>query len=269
MPQAISIDNFMDDHRKDKAIETCGKLAIVRTILQAEANSTLFIKQQDRDIWQLPFVELESTWFGSFFKQLIKWKSSDLAKRLSSVVLVIFNYDRCIEHYLYYAIQNYFSMSASAAVSLLQHLEIYHPYGSVGSLPWFNPQNAIEYGATTNPAQLLRLTSQIKTFTEGTDESSGDVIAIRSHMRTSHRLVFLGFAFHPLNMDLLSPNTGLSSPTGRSGFATTHGISDNDIGAIINDLELRGVLSRGQNQIHMELTCSALFKEYSRLLSFP
>ena len=135
MPQAISIDNFIDTHSEDKQIELCGKLAIVRTILEAESKSVLFIKQLQGNP-PLRFDRLENTWFNSFFRQLTEnCKPVDIKKRLSSVVLVIFNYDRCIEHYLYHALQNYYFMSASDVVSLLQSLEIYHPYGIVGSLP--------------------------------------------------------------------------------------------------------------------------------------
>jgi hypothetical protein len=270
MPQASSIDNFLDTHSVDKEIELCGKLAIVRTILEAESKSALFIDplQSNRP---MKFEGLESTWFNRFFRYLLgNCKPSDIGKRLSSVALVIFNYDRCIEHYLYHAIQNYYSMSASDVAQLLQRLEIYHPYGTVGSLPWLKQHNAIEYGASTNSGQLLQLTSQIKTFTEGTDESSSDVNSIRLNMKSSNRLVFLGFAFHDLNMDLLLPSfVPLPDQSiGRRIFATAYGISDSDTETISAELESKsGTLGR-KIHIRNKLTCSGLFQEYSRSMSF-
>lgn len=270
MPQAISIDNFIDTHSEDKQIELCGKLAIVRMILEAESNSALTVDHL-RGNRPMNFEELESTWFNGFFRRLTEnCKPSDITKRLNSVVLVIFNYDRCIEHYLYHALQNYYFKSDSDAASLLQSLEIYHPYGTVDSLPWLKQNDAIEYGATPNSEQLLRLTSRIKTFTEGTDESLSNVTAIRSHMKTSLRLVFLGFAFHPLNLDLLRPRGAepMSPPTGRCVFATAHGISDNDTKAISDELATRSVLSARDIKIRNDLTCSQLFQEYSRSMSF-
>lgn len=270
MPQAISIDNFIDVHSEDKQIELCGKLAIVRTILEAEAKSALLVDHSQGKL-QLKHEGIEKTWFNCFFQRLTEnCKPSGLEERLSSVALIIFNYDRCIEQYLYYAFQNFYpSLNASQVASLLLNIEIYHPYGTVGSIPWRRQNDAIEYGATPNTEQLLKLTSQIKTFTEGTDESSSDVDAIRSHMRTSHRLVFLGFAFHRLNIDLLLPNTGgISSPNGRSVFATACGISDSDIAAISNELASRRVLSARDIKIRKDFTCSQLFQEYSRSLSF-
>ena len=148
-------------------------------------------------------------------------------------------------------------------------VEIYHPYGIVGSLPWLKQNDAIEYGVTPNFGQLLRLSNRIKTFTEGTNESSSDVTAIRSQMKTFLRLVFLGFAFHRLNIELLLPKASSTSPpTGRSVFATPHGISDSDTKAISNELATRGVLSARDIQIRNDLTCSQLFQEYPRSMSF-
>ena len=47
MPQAISIDNFIDCHADVPKIAVCGKLAIARAILAAEAKSTLTINRQN------------------------------------------------------------------------------------------------------------------------------------------------------------------------------------------------------------------------------
>lgn len=269
MPQAISIDNFIDAHSDDKRLELCGKLAIVRTILEAEAKSLLFVDHTQLDR-QLKFGRLEKTWFNSFTQLLTEnCRLSDLEKRLTSVALVIFNYDRCIEHYLYYALQNYYSMSASDAALQLQRLEIYHPYGTVGSLPWLSQKNAIEFGTSPFPKQLLGLAGQIKTFTEGTDESSSEINSIRSNMKISHRLVFLGFAFHRLNLDLLLPNAASADPpTGRRVFATALDISTSDTESISAELAARGSLMQGNIRIRSDLTCSQLFHEYWRSMSF-
>ena len=60
MPQAISIDNFIDTHGENKLIELCGKLAIVRTILEAEAKSTLIVDKRQGN-GQLRFEKLGET----------------------------------------------------------------------------------------------------------------------------------------------------------------------------------------------------------------
>lgn len=274
MPLASSIDNFIDMHSEDKRIVLCGKLAIVRTILQAETDSSLFITQS-LGSQQLNFNQLEKTWFNSFFHLLTQsCKYADLTKRLNSVVFISFNYDRCIEHYLYYALQECYRKDASEVAQLLrEHLKIYHPYGTVGSLPWLNQANAIQYGATPYPTQLLKLANEIKTFTEGTNELLSDVKSIRSHMMTSHRFVFLGFAFHRLNMELLIPSSEVIPRPKGSVFATGHGLSDNSTKSIIADLVARGILSGGLSfglppVPDRHAKCNELFQEYERSISF-
>ena len=268
MPQAISIDNFIDTHSEDKHVELCGKLAIVRAILRAEAKSSLTVDGRQEN-GQLRFDQLAETWFNSFFQRLSEnCKSADLKHRLKSVVLIIFNYDRCIEHYLYYAFQNYYSMSPSESAELLRNLEVYHPYGVVGSLPWLQMDNAIEFGGEPSGSQLLSLSKQIRTFTEGTDAQSSEINCIRSNMRTAQRLMFLGFAFHKLNLDMLVPAASTAPPTGRRALATAHGISDSDVTVIAEDLATRGVLIAKDIWIRNDLKCSQLFVEYSRTLSF-
>jgi len=268
MPQAISIDNLLDAHRGDTMLELCGKLGIARTILQAENTSTLFVKPLEAER-KIDFNSLETTWFNGFFQLLTEnCRKSDLEQRLKTVVLIVFNYDRCIEHYLYHAIQNYYSISSSETISLLKLLEVYHPYGTVGSLPWSGQTNVIEFGSTPGTNQLLNLASQIKTFTEGTDESSSAVSAIRGHMQRSQRIVFLGFAFHRLNLDLLLPSSG--SPkrdTNRQIFATALKLSDSDTRLITSELSKTAKIHEDNIKIRNNLTCYQLFQEYWRSLS--
>lgn len=271
MPQASSIDSFIDSHRGNKEIELCGKLAIVRTILEAEAKSAVFVGHRPNGS-RVEFNCLENTWFHGFF-QLLTYgcTAEDLSKRLESIVFIIFNYDRCIEYYLYHALQNYYRISESETATLLRRLEVYHPYGTVGSIPWLSSNKVIPFGHDPHPQQLLELTRQIKTFTEGTDESSSDVKAIRSHMIQADRLVFLGFAFHQLNMELLLPEKNLSSKQDsghRRIFATAYGMSSNDATAILDDLSSRTSLPNGPISIRHDLKCQDLIQGYSRSLSF-
>lgn len=160
--------------------------------------------------------------------------------------------------------------SASEASNILKRLEIYHPYGTVGSLPWMNQKDAISFGATPHPQQLLALAEQIRTFTEGTDESSSEVLAIRSNITTSNRLVFLGFAFHPLNMELLQPSAAGPSAydANRSIFATAHGISKSDANVISGEFKNKIGLNSENIHIRNDLTCNQLFQEYKRSMSF-
>lgn len=265
MPQAISIDNFLDAHADNKAIELCGKLGIVRTILKAEQRSNLFVNRSEDT--KPRFSQVEEKWFNIFFQSLNEGcRQGDLEKRLSSIVLIIFNYDRCVEHYIYHSLQNYYGMSDIDAAELLKGIEIYHPYGMVGALPFICPESYVHFGAAPHPTRLIELTKGIKTFTEGTNEDSSDIQAIRQRVQEATRLVFLGFAFHRMNMNLLLPSLATAATSESRVFATAFGLSGADTDMILDEFVVKGWNANNIEIDHQ--TCGQFFKVYRRSLSF-
>ncbi|WP_439535470.1 hypothetical protein [Methyloversatilis sp.] len=267
MPQAISIDNFIDSHRDDERITTCGKLAIARCILAAEAESSLFVNSRDR-YPKIDFAAVEPTWFNSFFQLLTEnCQAADIDERLSKISIITFNYDRCIEHYLYGALQNYYGITPDRSAEALANLEIFHPYGSVGPLPWQRRSGGIEYGATVGGRTLIEATKGIRTFTEGIDPATSDVESIRATLRAANRLAFLGFSFHRLNVALLFPGLADGEQVvSRPAFATGFGISRADCQEIALELSRLGAVFSDRFQIRNDLVCAGLFREYWRSL---
>jgi len=268
MPQAISIDNFIDTHSGNAKIELCGKLAIVRSILDAEKHSKLYFDKSEPNA-RPNFEQLAGTWYYRFMQLLTEnCKLDDLSDRLSSVALIVFNYDRCIEHFLYHSLQNYYGIDPTAAANLTQKLRIYHPYGTVGHLPWQQSDRSVDFGEQPEAANLLALASQIRTFAEGTDPQASDIVAIRERLSESEIIVFLGFAFHRLNLQLLRPPPDPSrNPPPHQYFGTAIGISNNDCKLIRSDLQNLVPAAVGlQLEVRNYLTCSQLFHEYWRSL---
>jgi hypothetical protein len=268
MPQAISIDNFIDNHQGDEKIELCGKLAIVRSILEAEKKSTIYVDPNNNRN-QINFLNTEACWLNSFTRLLTEnCRADDLEARLGSISFVIFNYDRCIEHYLYFALQNYYKISESRAAELLNSVAFFHPYGSVGALPWQGQKNVAPFGADVHHSVLLDNARQIKTFTEGTDPQSSEISEIRDSVATSDCLVFLGFAFHKLNMQLIRPvNSEFDAAERRRNFATAFGISKFDCNTIALEIcSMRGC-GPEQTEVRNDLTCKAIFSEFTRGIS--
>jgi hypothetical protein len=267
LPQAISIDNFIDTRRDNYKIAQCGKLAIVRSILEAEKNCLLHFERKRTDSI-IDFKDLEETWYTPFF-QLITQNcvKNDLKERFKSITLIIFNYDRCIEHFIYYALQNYYNIPGTEAADLVKNINIYHPYGDVGTLPWINEAGAVAFGEYLRPENLLLQSSKINTFVEGTDPGSSKILEIRKHMGRANKLVFLGFAFHPLNMQLITPKKRKGVLKGIKCFATTFNISDSNKKVIKDQI---CDMYPGPNQIveMSDLKCYAFFSEYWRNLSF-
>jgi hypothetical protein len=264
LPLAISIDNFIDAHRGNEKIALCGKLAIVRSILEAEKNSSLFFKHTENE-GNIDFTQLEGAWYLPFFQLLTEnCRVEDLKERLTNITLIIFNYDRCIEHFLLNTLRSYYKISMQDAAEIVKCINIYHPYGSVGSLPVLDYNtNTTDFGSTPTPKLLLQLASDIKTFTEGTNPESSEILEIKRHMGEAERLVYIGFAFHKLNMQLITPDNVTSVP---KCFSTTLGISDKDKYVIADQINEQ--YSQVVESNMADLKCGPFFNEFWRNLSF-
>lgn len=268
MPQSFSIDNFIDSHAANKLIALVGKIAIVRSILEAEQRSALFIDQRN-SYNRLDFRGLSKTWFNKFVQLLSEHcQVEQLPERLSRIAFVIFNYDRCVEHFLFHSLQNVYNVKPEDAARLVNSMTIFHPYGTVGSLPWQDKGgDTIPFGnADLNESMLKSLAGSIKTFTEGTDPTSSHIDAIRSLTKVSSMLIFLGFSFHHRNVELLMPVEDAPNLTPTSLYATAKGMSQSDVAALLDELKH---LRRKLNAIEVrpDLTCSELFMEYRRRLA--
>jgi hypothetical protein len=267
MPQAKSIDNYIDHHNNNKYIEFVGKLAITRAVLEAETNSLLYVNPTSSKS-QPNFSALSPTWFNGFFQMLTEnCRFHDLKERVASVDMIVFNYDRCIEQFLYYSFQNYCKLSPDQAAELVNSMAIYHPYGVVGNLHWQKRKPAVEFGDTPSGTRLLELATQIKTFTEGTDKNSSEIVAIRKKIKDAKRLVFLGFAFHRLNLDLLFHEVRETKKTIGNCYATAYGISDSNCKLIQKELMNFTGWADHRVTVRNDLKCGELLKEYERSLS--
>jgi len=193
-----------------------------------------------------------------------------LAGRFASAVFVVFNYDRCLEHYLYEALQVYYDLPPNAAAALIKELRIYHPYGTVGALPWLPrpDQVTVEFGSDAAAPVLLAQARGIRTFTQVADPKADEIENIRRSVAEADRLIFLGFAFDPMNLALLWPHGPASETSDAACYATAYKISDENVLAIRGDLmNLMGV-QQTHLYVRNEYKCSQLLERYGRSLSF-
>jgi hypothetical protein len=183
---------------------------------------------------------------------------------------VVFNYDRCIEHFLYHAIQTVYRVKAEDAAATLRHLRIFHPYGTVGSLPWQTDSAGptIEFGGEVDAHQLNALRQGIRTYSEKLGEYKG-LAPIREAVLAANVVVFLGFAFHPDNMALLTPEDQRNAADTTAFYATLLNESKNNIAVVEGRIKaLRKVRPR-DHEYHIEdLTCVKLFEHYSKTFEF-
>jgi len=271
LPLARSIDHFIHSRKGNKELEFMGKLGIALSILEAE--STKFSLVSSDHHHPPNFKVFKETWYNKFMQLIGTYTDVDgFKERLSSISLIIFNYDRCVEHYLYHAFQTLYGITVNESAGLINDMDIFHPYGVVGKLPWQTDAglSSIEFGSDTRANQLLDAAKNIKTFTEGTDPTSNVARSIRDEMLNAKIIVFLGFGFLDLNMDLLAPESGNSELTNEDEqkmvLATAYNMSNEN--KLDVQRSIRNRLPVPENNITIDnlVTCSDLFDKYERLL---
>ena len=264
LPQAISIDNLLDAYREDEYSETCGKLGIVSSILEAERASKIYYTRHERE--KIDFEMLNETWFAGFIKILTEnVPQRDVEKIFDNVAILNFNYDRCIEHYLHESLQNYYSLQSNAATPLMSKIKILHPYGCVGGLPWQEPNHLKQVSYGSDSSNILNLSKQIKTFNERVHEAE-EIKEIREIVQQAEIIVFLGFAFHRQNLELITPGNPCKA---KRIYATAYGISKSDCSVIQDELQamLKQKETKASIEFRNDLKCGGLFNEYWRSLT--
>lgn len=270
MPQALSIDNFIDSHRSNGLIAEVGKVAIVSQILQAESQSKLYVDPSN--IYnKLNFPGVSETWFNAFFQLLCQnAQEGDLPEMLSRVRVITFNYDRTLEHFLFHSIQNYYGTSSEKAVEIISNLKIIHPYGKVGNLPWQKLGMDVPFGGEVRPSVLLNASNLIRTFTEGTSRSESDIDLIHSSIFNCEILTFLGFAYHELNLKLLfGEHQNSLACNANKVFGTAKGMSESNVNSVRYELQELCGISDKLIVLRRDLSASELLSEYSRSLRVP
>ncbi len=280
MPYAVSIDNFIHEHRANQRIALCGKLAIVNAIATAERHCKLTVNRSEASP-KLNENKLKDTWYIPFFKLLRhNCTVEELKQRFRSITLIIFNYDRCVEHFLYHSLRTYYQLSENDTASIIGAMNIYHPYGKIGHHPqadykfqvaytadgekYYLP---VEFGEELDAYTILKISKEIKTFTEVSDPNSTEIVEIRSKIAEANRIVFMGFAYDKLNMELLKPK--LDQITGQGVvecFGTYYGFSISDRRIIDDQIkELYREIKFPEIEL-IPCKCNELFDELKKTL---
>ena len=261
MPLALSIDNFIDAHRMNPQIEFCAKVAIVQSIIAAEDKSQIQIRPPESG--SINFSGYRKNWLNSFFRLLSGGVSRyDVGSIFDDVSIICFNYDRCIEHFLFHSLMTFYTLPAKEAADVVATLRIYHPYGTIGPLSWQSELSAVGYGMSAQYPPLVDLFGRIKTFTQ--EFNDGEALSkMRNLCEEAEQVVFLGFAYHELNLKLLGPVDGIPKLL----IGTRIGISDPNF-AIVRE-QLHGIFPSGgwNSNDFTNDHCFEILERYSKVIS--
>ena len=199
-----SIDDFLDRHSHDPLIQLVGRTAIVKSILDAESKSAFSLHPRSRATLDM----IEKTWYVKFFRMLgTDLKAQDVRQIFDKVAFVVFNYDRCLEYFLFNALQQVYGTSANEAASIISDLHLIHPYGVVAELQTAGGGVPFGYNGELNYGLFSK---NINIYTE--QLTNGEMLQdIHGEMLRAEQIIFLGFGFHEMNLVLLSPKTKLQN----------------------------------------------------------
>jgi hypothetical protein len=252
---ASSIDDFLHVHRHDQRVVNFGKAAIVKCILEAEQSSKLYFSIRNSQS-TISFGECADTWLVKLMRLLVRNRShGDRANFFDQSAFVIFNYDRCIEHFFIHALSKFYSIPPEEGAEIVSSARFYHPYGTPGLL------NKVSFGI--DRADWANLANEIKTYTETVE--AGD---IKRAIREAEQIVFLGFAYHDQNMSLLADDDSLPTKT---IVGTAYKRSDSDVRAISAQIAAWGnsnsaMRANADFAIRNDLTASDIFDYFSKSL---
>jgi hypothetical protein len=239
----ISIDEAMHFVASStKAVEV-GKIAIVSEILAAEGKSSIALS---RETGRTILNEKNGGWLAHMLSMaLAGTQKADVEKLFAQVTFVNFNYDRCLEHYLFEALQQKTGASSAQAEAIVDGLNVIRPYGSLGPLEWQVPRGvAFGYTGHVDPFSLI---DKIRTYTE--QNTLHDATIIDHALRLAELVVFLGFGFHKQNLEILAlPN--FSRTNTAEVLATVVGIHKENLKSISD--QIRDGLKINQHNIALQ-----------------
>lgn len=267
---APSIDAYIDRHAHVPYVPAMGKLLIAYQLLIAENHSELAVQNRNDE---LNLRRFETTWLNSLAQMLFDGVRRPDAGRIGAGLKIIcFNYDRCIERYLLEAVRQGYDMTAIEAYQIVSRIKIIRPYGGLGPLPVVSSGgsglDAVAFGQSPLDSALLPgIAQRLFTYTERVDDPAL-LQSIRDAVTEAEEVVFLGFAFHRQNMELLrSQEVGPSKRFLASGLGLSQPDADSvesdcrGLGRTPNDRPHKGVV------VSLGTKAADLLKTYRRSLT--
>lgn len=267
LPQAPSVDAYIENMAHDSDIAVLGKLGIAACLLDTERGCPLFVDQR-KDLDSLDHSRLSDTWLGKLFRILVEGHTiKTFGNMFESAAFVVFNYDRCIEQYFKYAISNYFRVPLSKSYEVVRRMRLVRPYGSLGQLV---DEHGSTFGGngprgTVHAEQLLTIAKDIRTYSEYIDDDV-EIEQARSLLYQAKATVYLGFAFHRQNVKLLEK----IMPKGRNlTLATVLGIPEPAHSIVRQDIaRIVGQRSASASPLTLAASeCAPFIDDYRLLLS--
>lgn len=179
-----SIDSFLESR---SALQELGKLAIAASLIPREDPRKLIR-------------ESGLQWYEFLFSKLFTREAEEFPKKRISVIT--FNYDRSFEAALLSCIQHAYGIVPTAAIEIAKRIEVVHMYGQLGNFFPEATAGVRPYSTEVSPVVVRDAAMGIRVISEGRKDTP-EMKRARELIDTASEVVFLGFGFHPDNVERL------------------------------------------------------------------
>ena len=198
---ATSIDDFLSQVN-DPEDKDFGKLTIIKLILGKEAGALSMDPKKG-------LFKFSDNWLRILFARVFRDEPFDKLKeklKRNKIKFITFNYDRCLEHFLFQGLKNYYNLSDEQAKEIFQEIFIDHVYGQLGNLDWQGNETGgvLNFGEKlgdkeTEFDKIYRCKDNIKVINEDRNNSK----KYSQTINKASRVHMLGFGFDDANLNLL------------------------------------------------------------------
>ncbi|MBC2667227.1 hypothetical protein H7F51_17035 [Novosphingobium flavum] len=258
---ARTIEGVIEQNNDNPLVAAFGKLALAVFTLQSEQRSSVRATPQGHNALPL---QTGDYWLLELGKLITAGlPRNKLEQGLGDVVIVNFGYDRATEHFLPFVLTTAYGMTLSEAQRIVAaRLKFYHPYGSVGRLPWqLGDLPDVEF-ANEMPWNMAALSTALKTGDQALADRAS-LAELRGAVAKSQRIVFLGCDFSPQSLDLIIDGSLSHNP---ELIVTMNGLSGPNRAAAVRMLKRKSGNERDDRLILAEGRCLDVLKDYALML---
>lgn len=181
-----SVDLILESQPK---LVKIGKAAMVIPIMQAEDETAL---RGDAG---------KDHWYQHLFRKMHCANHAEFSE--NQLRIATFNYDRSIEQFLLSAVRQTYGLPNKVASDIVRHVPICHLHGSLGPLPPLNPEGKRGYKKSVSTEEVFECAKNVKIISESRDLE--EFREVRGWLDWAEQVVFLGFQYHPTNLERLDP----------------------------------------------------------------
>jgi hypothetical protein len=178
-----SVDAFLE-HRTD--LIPIGKLATAHMLIGRESAAKLFKYSES---WLRELYNRMNSTFDTFAKNRISF--------------VTFNYDRCVEHFLFSSLSNTYNRPPDDVKAVLESMPVVHLHGRLGALPWQEgPSRPFETNINKDGLQIAA--DNIKIIHEDIrDGRDKDFARAKRLLMEADQIFLMGFGYNATNVERL------------------------------------------------------------------